>query len=209
MRSCVAMVATCRSRTSFDWVHSSAVLEHVGSAADQARVIAELYRVCRKGIFVTTPNRWFPVEFHSVLPLVHWLPKPWFRALLLRMGHAELAQEQHLNLMGRRDLEAACVAAGLGGWSIDSVALGGWPSNLLLVARRHERGGWRGPGAAAGSGYRRQTRGCRPPRNVCRCCWCAGVVPAVALLAEPGTLRLVWRHTPPASPWALDGRLHR
>ncbi len=29
----------------------------------------------RKGLFVTTPNRWFPIEFHTVLPLVHWLPK--------------------------------------------------------------------------------------------------------------------------------------
>ena len=25
-------------------------------------------------VFVTTPNRWFPVELHTRLPLVHWLP---------------------------------------------------------------------------------------------------------------------------------------
>ena len=24
--------------------------------------------------FITTPNRWFPVELHTCLPLVHWLP---------------------------------------------------------------------------------------------------------------------------------------
>lgn len=123
---------------SFDWVHASAVLEHVGSAADQARFLAELHRVCRKGIFVTTPNRWFPVEFHTVLPLVHWLPKPWFRALLRRIGHRELALEEHLNLLGRRDLAAVGVQAGLAGWRIDSVSLGGWPSNLLLIARKQE-----------------------------------------------------------------------
>jgi hypothetical protein len=26
--------------------------------------------------FFDHPNRWFPVEFHSVLPLVHGLPRP-------------------------------------------------------------------------------------------------------------------------------------
>lgn len=121
---------------SFDWVHSSAVLEHVGSAAEQARFIAGLYRVCRKGVFLTTPNRWFPVEFHTVLPLVHWLPKRWFRALLRGIGHRELALERNLNLLGRRALGAACRQAGLVDWRIDTVSLCGWPSNLLLVARR-------------------------------------------------------------------------
>lgn len=121
---------------SFDWVHSSAVLEHVGSSAEQARFLGELHRVCRKGMFLTTPNRWFPVEFHTVLPLVHWLPKAAFRALLRGLGHHELAREEHLNLMGRSDLARACRDAGLDDWTIGSVSLGGWPSNLLLVARR-------------------------------------------------------------------------
>ena len=67
---------------SFDVVHSSAVLEHVGSAENQRSFIAELTRVARRAVFLTTPNRWFPVEFHSVLPLVHWLPRPWYRRLL-------------------------------------------------------------------------------------------------------------------------------
>ena len=29
-----------------------------------------------KAGFVTTPNRWFPIESHTRLPLVHWLPRP-------------------------------------------------------------------------------------------------------------------------------------
>src|SRR5947209_11660439 len=61
---------------SFDLVHASAVLEHVGSMSDQARMIAECLRVARRGVCLTTPNRWFPIEFHTQLPLVHWLPKP-------------------------------------------------------------------------------------------------------------------------------------
>ena len=119
---------------SFDWVHSSAVLEHVGSAAEQAAFLAELQRVCRKGLFVTTPNRWFPIEFHTVLPLVHWLPPARFRALLRRIGHDALAQERNLNLLGRRELAAAAAAAGIDDARIDSVSLALWPSNLLLLA---------------------------------------------------------------------------
>lgn len=121
---------------SFDWVHSSAVLEHVGSAAEQAKFVSELYRVCRKGLFVTTPNRWFPVEFHTVLPLVHWLPRGMFRALLRRLGHAELSLERNLNLLGRRDIESLCRDAGVGGARVGDVSLCLWPSNLILIARK-------------------------------------------------------------------------
>lgn len=120
----------------FDWVHSSAVLEHVGSAAEQAKFVSELHRVCRKGVFATTPNRWFPVEFHTVLPLLHWLPKRTFRRVLRRLGHRELAEERHLNLLGKRELEAICRQLGLADCRIGSVSLCFWPSNLLLVARK-------------------------------------------------------------------------
>jgi hypothetical protein len=45
-------------------------------------MVAECARVARKGFCLTTPNRWFPVEFHTQLPLLHWLPKAWFRLIL-------------------------------------------------------------------------------------------------------------------------------
>ena len=57
----------------FDVVFSNAVVEHVGGLEEQRRFVAEALRVARRA-FVTTPNRWFPVEVHTRLPLVHWLP---------------------------------------------------------------------------------------------------------------------------------------
>ena len=57
----------------FDIVFSNAVIEHVGGEEDQRRFVAEALRVGRRA-FITTPNRWFPVEVHTHLPLVHWLP---------------------------------------------------------------------------------------------------------------------------------------
>lgn len=58
----------------FDVVFSNAVIEHVGGEAEQRRFVGEALRVARRA-FVTTPNRWFPVEVHTRLPLVHWLPE--------------------------------------------------------------------------------------------------------------------------------------
>ncbi len=123
----------------FDVVHSSAVLEHVGSFANQVRLIQECARVARRHIFLTTPNRWFPVEFHTVLPLVHWLPKPAFRALMRQTGRGFFADEANLNLMSSAELSQAATQALRGtGFTpvVATVALGGWPSNLLLVAER-------------------------------------------------------------------------
>lgn len=120
----------------FDYAHSSAVIEHVGSRSDQTRFLAELWRVCRKGLFITTPNRWFPVEFHSVLPLVHWLPQNAFRAILRSLGQHALAREDHLNLLSGGDLRRVAHAAGIPEPRVTGARLGGWTSNLLLVARK-------------------------------------------------------------------------
>jgi SAM-dependent methyltransferase len=57
----------------FDVYFSNAVIEHVGPREAQRRFVAEALRVAPR-VFITTPNRWFPVELHTRVPLVHWLP---------------------------------------------------------------------------------------------------------------------------------------
>jgi hypothetical protein len=49
------------------------VIEHVGTFEDQRRMADEVMRVGRRW-FVTTPNRWYPFEFHLRMPLMNWLP---------------------------------------------------------------------------------------------------------------------------------------
>lgn len=58
----------------FDIVFSNAVVEHVGNRARQRLFVSEALRVGRR-VFLTTPNRRFPIEVHTRLPLVHWLPR--------------------------------------------------------------------------------------------------------------------------------------
>jgi SAM-dependent methyltransferase len=88
---------------SFDLVVSFAVIEHVGSRERQKAFIRELCRVGR-ACYITTPNRWYPVEFHSILPFVHWLPAPWFRFILKLLGKTFFAKEENLNLLSAKQL---------------------------------------------------------------------------------------------------------
>jgi ubiquinone/menaquinone biosynthesis C-methylase UbiE len=121
---------------SFDVVHSSAVLEHVGSREKQAGYVRECMRVARRGLFLTTPNRWFPVEFHTLLPLAHWLPRKHFHTLLRKIGMEFFADENHLNLLTGNELRQLVQPLSSFAVDVSAVALGGWPSNLLLIGKR-------------------------------------------------------------------------
>lgn len=57
----------------FDLVYSNAVIEHVGGLEDQRRMADEVRRVGKRW-FLTTPNRWYPFEFHARMPFLSWLP---------------------------------------------------------------------------------------------------------------------------------------
>ena len=87
---------------SFDVYFSNAVIEHVGPVEAQRRFVAEALRVAPR-VFITTPNRWFPVELHTRAPLVHWLPEPAAHRAYDLIGKP-WAKENHL--LGPRDLRA-------------------------------------------------------------------------------------------------------
>jgi hypothetical protein len=74
--------------------------------------------------------------------MVHWLPKPAFRGLMRRTSNGFFAEEANLNLIGVGELKAIARDAlpdGQHRIAVGSVALGGWPSNLLLSATRTAR----------------------------------------------------------------------
>jgi SAM-dependent methyltransferase len=63
----------------FDLVLVVGIVEHLPARHRRAQV-DEYYRVLARGghaAILDTPNRWFPLETHSIgLPLVQWLPAP-------------------------------------------------------------------------------------------------------------------------------------
>jgi len=75
----------------FDLVLALGVVEHLPKRTRRAQV-DEYYRVLAPGghiAILDTPNRWFPLETHSVgLPLVQWLPPraAWQYARFARRG---------------------------------------------------------------------------------------------------------------------------
>lgn len=56
-----------------DFALANAIIEHVGDRDDQARFVAEHCRVARCWA-ITTPNKWFPIESHTAVAFLHWLP---------------------------------------------------------------------------------------------------------------------------------------
>jgi SAM-dependent methyltransferase len=80
----------------FDIGICNAVVEHAGDHDQQLALVHEVCRVSKKVMF-TTPNKRFPVEVHTFVPLAHWLPDPQFRTVLRRLGYHDLARMDQLN----------------------------------------------------------------------------------------------------------------
>jgi SAM-dependent methyltransferase len=87
----------------FDIVCSNAVLEHVGGRAERIAFLDELLRVSRRA-FITVPHRWFPVEHHTALPFLHYVP-PLFRAACRTVGKSHWAQRTHLEFLDGAEIK--------------------------------------------------------------------------------------------------------
>jgi SAM-dependent methyltransferase len=85
----------------FDVAFSNAVLEHLPDGESQRRFVHELCRVAPRA-FVSTPNRWFPIEPHTLVPFVHWLPRSTSDRVFRALGRE--AEWRDLRLLGPRDL---------------------------------------------------------------------------------------------------------
>lgn len=120
------------SDAAFDIVFSNAVVEHAGSGRAQASFVGELCRVARS-FFVTTPDRRFPVEHHTGLPLLHYLPAAQFRSLLRRTRYRYWAEESNLNILTGRKLDRLFPRSAA--VEVRSVRFAGVPANLVTFGR--------------------------------------------------------------------------
>ena len=89
---------------SSDLVISNATIEHVGSFENQNKMFKNVVRLSNKFFIIITPNRYHPLEMHTKIPLLHWLPKKIHRQLLYLLNFKGLAKEENLNLMSQKDI---------------------------------------------------------------------------------------------------------
>jgi hypothetical protein len=84
----------------FDVAYCNSLIEHV-EPGRREQLASELRRVAGR-YFVQTPNRWFPIEPHVLLPLFQFLPRG-LRRRLWRFGVSGDAFHD-IPLLGRREL---------------------------------------------------------------------------------------------------------
>ena len=88
-----------------DLVISNATIEHVGSFENQMKMCRNIINLSKKYFIILTPNRYHPLEFHTKLPIIHWLPKKLHRSILKLIGFKFFAEEKNLNLCSENDLK--------------------------------------------------------------------------------------------------------
>ena len=122
---------------SFDFSHSHAVIEHVGNDEEQIRFLNELWRVSKYGVFLTTPNRAHPIETHTGLPCVHYLPNGFYQKVFGFLGFDTYRSIDQLNLLSVKKLTNLCEQSNIGNnYQIKYVNWLGLPSNILLIVQK-------------------------------------------------------------------------
>ena len=114
---------------SVDYVFSNAVLEHVGDREKQLRFAREVVRVARKGYFVATPNRTFPLDPHTLLPAYHYAPERLQRRLI-KFSLGEMKEYEDLRLVSAGELREMFPRA-----EVRPLGLRPLRNNLVVFAR--------------------------------------------------------------------------
>lgn len=116
----------------FDIAYSNAVFEHLDTDELRAFFFKELVRVSRT-VYICVPNRWFPVEHHTAVPLVHFIPSL-FRALLRRGEKKFWAKSENLAFLGKSDFKKIA-----GSTTIETAYTGIWlgpfSSNIAIWSK--------------------------------------------------------------------------
>jgi ubiquinone/menaquinone biosynthesis C-methylase UbiE len=115
---------------SFDIGFCNAVIEHVGNKNAQILFVKEISRVCKK-VFLTTPNRFFPIETHTKYPFIHWLPDSMFKNFLSITKKKFWASNLHL--LSKNSLKRILDEAGLKGRYIFHRQNSGWVTMTFSI----------------------------------------------------------------------------
>ena len=124
---------------SFDIVHSSATIEHVGNDVMQKRFISECLRVSREFVFITTPNKYYPIDFHTKIPFLHWLPHKIYSQILKLLGDNFFRYKKNLNLISTKEIHRYCKNLNIKNYKIFYNNFLFFRSNIILFILKNKK----------------------------------------------------------------------
>ena len=120
-----------------DLVISNATIEHVGSFENQIKMCENIINLSKKYFIIITPNRYHPIDFHTKLPFLHWLPKKVHRFFLSILGFKYLSKEENLNLLSQRDFHSIMNKLNQNDFKIKNIKFLFFKSNLILIGHKN------------------------------------------------------------------------
>jgi len=118
-----------------DIVISNATIEHVGSFENQIKMVNNIINLSKKKFIIITPNRYHPIDFHTKIPFLHWLPKVIHRKILSLVGLSFYSREENLNLLSKADLIKIMNDLNFKNYKIFNIKLLGFVSNFILIGK--------------------------------------------------------------------------
>ena len=120
-----------------DLVIASATIEHVGNFSNQLKMFDNIISLSNNYFVITTPNRFYPIDFHTKIPFIHWLPKTLHRFILRFVGLKYLSNEENLNLLTKKDLISITKNDKYRNikFSIETIKLMGIVSNFVIIGK--------------------------------------------------------------------------
>lgn len=118
----------------FDISYSNAVIEHVGGKKEREFFISEHIRVARL-VFLTFPNRWFPVEHHTSIPLLHFSPTL-FRKILQGTRYHEWAGKRMLDFLDKDGIISEWPTEAKPTVIHTGIQLGRFSSNVAVIFKK-------------------------------------------------------------------------
>ena len=114
---------------------SNATIEHVGNYLQQKKMISNMINLSKKLFIITTPNRYHPIDFHTKLPFIHWMPKNIHRKILKILKLEFFAKEENLNLLSKNELKILLKTCGVNNFKIFDISLLGFKSNFIVIGK--------------------------------------------------------------------------
>jgi hypothetical protein len=93
-------------------------------------------RLSKRLVFIATLNRYFPIDFHTLIPIIHWLPKKIHRFILKKIGLDFFSKEKNLNLLSDNELKNICLSLQIENYEINKIRVLGFCTNLVLSIKK-------------------------------------------------------------------------